>query len=70
MIMRAVFFLGALAIIGLIVTGAIQLQRTDDTITIEINKSRVAQDAKAVVNKGRTVLHKAEATLDDDTRRQ
>ena len=70
MIMRAVFFLGALAIIGLIVTGAIQLQRTDDTITIEINKSRVAQDAKTVVNKGRTVLRKAEATLDDDTRRQ
>jgi hypothetical protein len=70
MIMRAVFFLGVLAIIGLIITGAIQLQRTDDTITIEIHKSRVAQDAKTVVNKGKTVLRKAEASLDEAAERQ
>jgi hypothetical protein len=66
MFIRALFFLGILAIIGLIVTGAIQLQRTDDTITIEINKQRVAEDAKKVVGRGREVLRKAEASLDKE----
>lgn len=70
MILRAVFFLGALAIIGLIITGAIHLQRTDDSITIEINKHRVAEDAKTVVDKSRTVLRQAEASLDDGSQRQ
>ncbi|MGD9724109.1 MAG: hypothetical protein AB7O59_22975 [Pirellulales bacterium] len=63
---RALFFLLALAIVGLIITGAIQLQRTDDTITIQINKDRVAEDAKKVVKRGQDVLRKAEASLDDD----
>ncbi len=67
MIIRALFFLGILAVIGLIVTGAIQLQRTDDTITIEINKQRVAEDAKNVVSRGKEVLRKAEVTLDKDS---
>jgi hypothetical protein len=67
MIFRALFFLGVLAIIGLIVTGAIQLQRSDDSITIEINKQRVAEDAKRVISGGKQVLHKAEASLDQDS---
>ena len=66
MIIRALFFLGILAVIGLIVTGAIQLQRSDDTITIEINRQRVAEDAKKVVKTGRAVLRKAEASLDKE----
>lgn len=64
MILRALFFLGVLAIIGLIVTGAIQLQRSNDSITIEINKQRVAEDAKRVISGGKEVLRKAEASLD------
>jgi hypothetical protein len=61
---KALFFLVALAIVGLIITGAIRLQRSNDTITIEIDKGRVAQDARAVVTKGKQVLQKAEASLD------
>jgi hypothetical protein len=63
---RALLFLAALAIIGLIITGAIQLQRSDDSITIQINKNQVREDAKKVVNRGREVLRKAEATLDNE----
>jgi hypothetical protein len=62
--MKALFFLVALAVVGLIITGAIRLQRTDNTITIEIDKGRVAEDARQVVKRGKQALHKAEATLD------
>jgi hypothetical protein len=67
---RAFFFLAALAIIALIITGAIQLQRTDDTITIQINKDRVRQDAKTALDRGRDVLRKAEKSLDDPAERK
>ena len=64
---RLFLFLAALAIIGLIITGAIQLRRDDESITIEINRGRVRQDAKAVVNGGKEVIRKAEASLDRDS---
>ena len=67
---RLFLFLAALAAIGLIVTGAIQLRRDDQSITIEINRSRVRQDAKAVVDRGKEVFRKAEASLDRDVQRQ
>ena len=67
---RALFFLAALAVVGLIVTGAIRLTRSDNSITIQIDKKRVAEDAQAVVKKSRQALRKAEATLDREADRQ
>jgi hypothetical protein len=67
---RALFFLAALAVVALVVTGAIRLQRSDDTITIQIDKSKVAADARAVVNQGKQVLRKAEASVDQEPQRQ
>jgi hypothetical protein len=62
--MRILFLLAALAIVGLIVTGAITLTRTDDQkITIQIDRARVRQDAKAALEKGKAVLEDAESAL-------
>ncbi len=62
--MKFLLFLAALAIIGLIITGAITLGRTDDqTITIQINKGRVKEDAAAALQKGKEVIGGAESTL-------
>ena len=67
--MRILVFLGVLAIIGLIVTGAITLQRSNDnTITIQIDKSRVKQDAATVVGKGKEVIQDARTALRDAAR--
>jgi hypothetical protein len=63
---RLLFVAFALAVVGLIVTGAIQLNRTNDSITIEINKKRVAEDARKVLKRGKDVLRKAEAELERD----
>jgi hypothetical protein len=62
---KLVFLLCAAAVVGLIVTGAIRLQRTDDTITIQIDKERVATDARKVIDRGKAVLRKAEATIEE-----
>jgi hypothetical protein len=62
--MRFLLFLAALAIVALIVTGAITLGRSDDQkITIQIDKNRVKQDAAAVIEKGREVLRSGESRL-------
>jgi hypothetical protein len=62
--MRILFFLAALAVLGLIVTGAITLQRTDDQkITIQIDRGRVRQDAAAAFEKGKEVLEGAESAV-------
>ncbi len=67
--MKILFFLAALAIIGLIITGAIRLGRSDDqTITIQINKGRVKQDAVAAFEKGKEVLGGAKSRLRQATR--
>ncbi len=67
--MRILVFLGVLAIIGLIVTGAITLQRSNDnTITIQIDKSRVKQDAAIVVGKGKEVIQDARTALREAAR--
>jgi hypothetical protein len=56
--------LAALAIVGLVVTGAIRLQKSsDNTISIQIDENRVKQDASQVVEEGKQVLQKAEAAV-------
>jgi hypothetical protein len=60
--MKTLVFLAALAIVGLVVTGAIHLQKTNDnTLDIQVDKGRVEQDAEKVVGEGRALLHQAEA---------
>ncbi len=67
--MRLLIFLGVLAVIGLVVTGAIKLQRTDDnTITIQIDKTRVKQEARTVVDKGEAVLEGASSAVREAAR--
>jgi hypothetical protein len=67
-IMKALIFLAALAIVGLVVTGAIHLQKTsDNTFDIQVDKARVEQDAERVVSEGQALLHKAEADLQSGT---
>ena len=67
--MRILIFLGVLAIIGLIVTGAITMQRSNDnTITIQIDRGRVRQDAATVVEKGKEAIQEARSALRDSTR--
>lgn len=62
--MRILFFLAVLAVIGLIITGAITLTRTDDQkITIQIDRGRVRQDAATAFEKGKEVFEDAEAAL-------
>ncbi len=57
LLMRLFFFLGSLAIIGLIITGAITLQRGDDNkITIQIDKTKVKEEARTVIEKGKEVI--------------
>jgi Flp pilus assembly protein TadB len=69
--MRILIFLGVLAIIGLIVTGAITMQRSNDnTITIQIDKSRVKQDAETVVEKGKEVIQDARSALREAARKR
>lgn len=65
--MRVLLFLGVLAIGGLIVTGAIHFQRKGDTISIEIDKTKVKEEAQVVIDKGEDLLHDAEARLQQDS---
>lgn len=62
--MKTLIFLAALAVVGLVVTGAIHLQKTNDnTISIQVDKGRVEQDADRLVHEGESLLHQAEADL-------
>lgn len=55
--MRLLMFLAVAAVIGLIVTGAITLQRSDDNkITIQIDKTKVREEATEVIEKGKEVI--------------
>ena len=67
--MRLIIFLGVLAVIGLVVTGAIKLQKAPDanTISIQIDKQAVCADAERVVEEGRHVLQEAEAAVQQDS---
>jgi hypothetical protein len=63
--MRTLVFLGILAIIGLVVTGAIKMQKSpnDNTISIQIDKQRVSEDAQRVVDDGKELLQEAETAV-------
>ena len=62
--MKALVFFAALAVVGLVVTGAIKLQRSSDhTLSIQIDESRVKQDADRVVEEGKHLFQEAESTL-------
>ena len=63
--MRLLVFLGALAIGGLIVTGAIKLQKTDRSITIQVDRQQVRQDATRLIEEGKDLVEDAEAALHD-----
>jgi hypothetical protein len=63
--MKIFAFLVALAIVGLVVTGAIKLQKSDSTISIEIDRQRVKQDASIVVEGSRKVLREAGEVLEE-----
>ena len=64
--MRILFILGALAIAGLVVTGAIRMQKSGDTISIQINKKQVREEAAKVIEEGREVFEDAESALRRD----
>lgn len=69
--MKPLGFLVAAAIVGLILTGAIRLQRTNSTISIQIDKQQVIEDARKLVEEGKEVIEDVrEALDDDDTRRE
>ena len=55
--MRLLLILAVVAVIGLIVTGAITLQRSEDNkITIQIDKTKVREEASEVIDKGKEVI--------------
>jgi hypothetical protein len=61
--------LGVLAVIGLVVTGAITLQRGDDNkIMIQIDKGKVKEEAATVMEKGKEVLQGAGSALREASR--
>ncbi len=61
--MKVLFFLAALAIAGLVVTGAIHFQKSGNTITIQVDRDQVKEDAQKVIDEGEEILHEAEARL-------
>jgi Tfp pilus assembly protein PilX len=62
--MKALVFLAALALVGLVVTGAIHLQKSsDNSFTIEVDKNIAKQDADEVIQKGEQFFHEAESNL-------
>jgi hypothetical protein len=67
--MRLLLILGVIAVIGLVVTGAITLQRSDDNkITIQIDKGKVKEEAETVMEKGKEVLQGAGSALREASR--
>mgnify|MGYP000336003515 CR=1 FL=1 len=63
--MRLLLFLGALAVGGLIITGAIKMKKTDSSITIQIDRQAVREDARKLVEEGKDLLEDAEAAVHD-----
>jgi hypothetical protein len=61
--MKFFMFLAALIVVGLIVTGAIKLQKTDKSISIEIDRGKVREEARTVIKKGKEVFQDARSAL-------
>jgi hypothetical protein len=57
--MKIFMFLAALAVVGLVVTGAIKFQKSDSSISIQIDRAKVSQEAEMVVDKSEDVLREA-----------
>ncbi len=59
---KGLVFLGALAIVGLIITGAIKLQRgPDNTVQVQVDRAKVREDALHVIEGSKEVLEEAES---------
>jgi hypothetical protein len=68
--MKFLMLLAALAVVGLVVTGAIKFQKSDSSISIQIDRAKVRQEAEMVVDKSKDVLREAGSALKesrDDT---
>jgi hypothetical protein len=66
--MKTLFFLAALAVVGLVVTGAIKMQKSSEsTYTIQIDEQRVKQEASQVVGEGKHVLEEAESAFNSSS---
>jgi hypothetical protein len=63
--MRLLLFLGALAVGGLIVTGAIKMTKSNNSITIEIDRQAVRDDARRLVEEGKELIDDAESAMHD-----
>jgi Flp pilus assembly protein TadB len=65
--MRLFLFLAVFAVVGLVVTGAIKMQKSADSgkISIEVDKQKVRDDAQIVIDKGEELLHGAETALEN-----
>jgi hypothetical protein len=63
--MRLLVFLGALAIGGLIVTGAIKMKKSDTAITIQVDRQQVRQEAGRLIEDGKELIDEAETALHD-----
>ncbi len=61
--MKFLMFLVALAVVGLVVTGAIKFQKSDNTISIQIDRAKVREEAKNVVDKSKEVFREAGSAL-------
>lgn len=62
--MRILLFLGVISVIGLVVTGAIKLQNTPDhKLSIQIDKDRVKEDIREVVDEGKHIFQEARTSV-------
>jgi Tfp pilus assembly protein PilX len=62
--MKTLVFLALLAVVGLVITGAIKMQKSsNNTISIQIDEDRVGEEARRAVNEGEQILHQAEAAV-------
>jgi hypothetical protein len=70
--MRLFLFLAVFAVVGLVVTGAIKMQKSRDNgkISIEVDKEKVRDDAQIVIDKGQELLHDAETALENASHTQ
>ena len=61
--MKIFMFLVALALVGLVATGAIKFQKSNNTISIQIDRAKVRKEAEIVVDKSKEVLREAGSAL-------
>jgi hypothetical protein len=62
--MRGLIFLAGLAIIALIVTGVIHIQKSGNQVNITVDEVKLKQEAGQFLHKVEDVVHDAEAEAD------